>query len=269
VNLAETLLGYLEQQQKFRLTPVSGRAIPANEEKCIMSDDIKLAAPRPDQDDGFNPITPTDRVIIGTHLKFTDGVWSENEIKVPAGTRFLALSTHKVLERWQNYRVIQTIWEKPLQPLPDVKELNSKIPQNTWDLDRNGDPRAPWQLTFVVYLLAPTTCEKFTFANSTVGARIGTETLQDCVAWMRRLRGANVVPEVELCSKTFPTKHGRKPRPEFKIVDWHLLGKGGDANTAALPGGHSGNGGEQPALPGLTSVQPPSLKEELNDSIDV
>jgi hypothetical protein len=266
MNLAEILFSYVEQQQKFRRQPVSGRAFPAHEEKYLMRDEIKLPAPLPDQDDGFNPITPTDRVIIGTHLKFTDGVWSENGIKVPGGTRFLALSTHKVLECWQNNRVIKAIWEKPQQPLPDEKELNSKIPQNTWDLDRKGNPRAPWQLTFVVYLLAPTTCEKFTAANSTVGARIGTETLQDCVAWKRRLHGVNVVPEVELCSKTFPTKNGPKPRPEFKIVDWHLIG-GGDAKPAALPDGHSGNGGEQLALPGLTRVQPLSLKEELNDEI--
>jgi len=226
-----------------------------------MNDESKLPAPVQD-DDGFNPITPTDRVVVGSLLKFVDGAWSESGIKVPAGTRLLALSTHVVLQRWKDQRVVETITTKPL---PNVDDLNAEIPRTEWELDANGVPRPPWQTTFVTYLLNPTTCEKFTVASSTVGCRIATETLADRVAWMRRLRDDNVVPEVELTAKPMKTRFGVKQRPEFRIVGWVLLG-GGDA--VALPGGgRGGNGGGQLALPGLTPVTPPSLKEELNDEI--
>jgi hypothetical protein len=200
-------------------------------------------------DDGFNPIMPTDRVITGTLIKFVDGVWSESEIKISAGTKLLALSTHQVMQRWQDGRVVETISTKPL---PDPDELNAQIPREQWEVDRNGNCRPPWQLTYVIYLLDPSTCEKFTFANGTVGTRIAIETLADRVAWMRRMRGSNVLPLVELSAKPMKTRFGTKQRPEFKIIEWHSLG--GAVVTAP----------EQPALP---SVKLPSSEEDMDDEI--
>jgi hypothetical protein len=157
--------------------------------------------------------------------------------------------------------VVQHIVDKPL-PNPD--DLNEAIPKNEWELDLNGNPRPPWQRTYVVYLLDPRDCQKYTFANSTLGARIATETLTDRVVWMRRLRGNNVVPQIELSCKPLKTRFGLKQRPEFKIVGWHLLG-GSDGSAPTLSGG----GGEQLALRGLSSVTPPTLDEELNDEIPI
>jgi hypothetical protein len=240
----------MRAQWKFRPRPVSGRAFPANKES-IMNDSTNLPAPLGgDDDDGFHPIVPTDdRVIVGTRLKFVDGVWSENDIKVPAGTKLLTLSTHQILQRYDQER-FTTITKKPL---PDPDELNAKIPQSEWPIDRNGNRVPPWKLTYVVYLLDPRTCEKFTYISATIGARIATETFADRVAWMRRLRGNNVVPLVELTSKQMKTRFGTKQRPEFKIDNWHLLGDGGAP--------------EQLALPRLTPVEPPSTEEELDDEI--
>jgi hypothetical protein len=217
-----------------------------------MNDETKLPAPLPEEDDGFNPITPTDRVITGALLKFVDGAWSESGITMPVGTKLLALSTHTVLQRWREQRVIETISTKPLL---DVNDLNAQIPEKEWEIGPSGTPRPPWVLTFVTYLLNPTTCEMFTLANSTIGVRIATQTLADRVAWMRRLRGNNVVPEVELSAKPMKTRFGVKQRPEFKIIGWHLLGGGNEKAP------------EQLALPGLTNVEPPSLREELNDEL--
>jgi hypothetical protein len=233
---------------------VSNRpGIPANKES-IMNDSTNLPAPLGgNDDDGFHPLVPTDdRVIVGTLLKFVDGVWSENDIKVPTGTKLLALSTHQILRRWHDQEGFKYIVKKPL---PDPDELNAKIPQEEWPIDRNGNRYGPWALTYVVYLLDPTTCEKFTYINKTTGTRIATETLADRVAWMRRLRGDNVVPLVELTSKPMKTGYGTKQRPEFKIIDWHLLG-GGDANPP-----------KQPMLPGLSPVEPPTSKEDMDDEI--
>jgi hypothetical protein len=216
-----------------------------------MNDESKLPVPLPDDDDGFNPIGPADRVIAGALLKFVDGTWSESGITVPRGTKLLALSTNTILQRWQEGRVIESITTKPL---PDVNDLNAQIPEKEWEIGPGGTPRPPWVLTFITYLLNPATCEMFTLANSTIGVRIATQTLADRVAWMRRLRGNNVVPEVELSAKPMKTRFGVKQRFEFKILGWHLLG----GNEMAP---------EQLALPGLTPVTPPSVEEDLNDSL--
>jgi hypothetical protein len=216
-----------------------------------MNDETKLPAPLPEEDDGFNPVVPSDQVVItGALLKFLDGTWLESGIKMPTSTKLLALSTHTIPQHWQGGRVVETITTKPL---PDPAELSARIPQ--WELGPDGTPRPPWVVTFVTYLLNPHTCEKFTFANSTIGARIASQTLADRVAWMRRLRGSSVVPEVELTSKPMKTRFGVKQRPEFKIIGWHLLGGGNEKAP------------EQLALPGLTHVTPPSVKEDLNDSL--
>ena len=209
-----------------------------------------------DDGDGFVALEPTDRVIVGTLLKFVDGVWTESGITVPAGTKLLALATNQVLQKWSDQRVIETISKKPL---PDLEQLNGAIPQSEWELDLNEQPRPPWQRTFIVYLLNPNSCEKFTFANSTVGARIAVQTLQDSVAWMRKLRDNNVVPQVELTSKPMKTRFGVKPRPDFKILSWH--GMGGSTPPQIEH--------QQQILPGLTRVKPVTVAEELNDEIPI
>jgi hypothetical protein len=209
-----------------------------------------------DDDDGFTPLEPTDRAIVGSLLKCVDSVWSESGITLPPGTKLLALATNVVLQHWQDQRVVETISKKPL---PDLEELNAAIPQSEWELDLNNQPRMPWQRTYAVYLLDPSTAEKFTYANSTTGARIAVETLQDRVAWMRKLRGNRVVPQVELSSKPMKTRFGVKQRPDFKIVGWHQLGA--DANTPAQIEN------QQQTQPGLIDVKPVSTNEELNDEL--
>jgi hypothetical protein len=254
----ETIRSYVGRQLEFRLQSVSGPAIRGNRGMQIMNDDDDAieSLPAHYEDDGFNAVEPNHRVIIGSLLKCIDGTWSESGITMPAGTRLFALATTRVLQRWQDQRAVETIIKKPL---PDLETLNKTVPKHEWELDLNGKPRPPWQLTFVVYLLDPATCEKFTYANSTVGASIAVETLQDRVAWMRRLRGANVVPEVELSCKRMKTRNGVKQRPEFKIIAWRDLG-GGQGTPQLQPAT-----AEQIAK----TVEPPSLSEELDDEIPI
>jgi hypothetical protein len=75
--------------------------------------------------------------------------------------------------RWRDQQPVETITERPDQPLPDVDKLNAKIPKKQWELGLDGQPRPPWQLEFVVYLMNPETADLWTFINSTTGARIG------------------------------------------------------------------------------------------------
>jgi hypothetical protein len=222
-----------------------------------MTSNEKENLPALPEDDGFVPVAPSQgQIIVGTFLRFTDGSWTEMGIPVPSGLKLLVIAVNEVLQRWADERVVDMVTEKPL---PNVDDLNAQIPESEWEKDLNGNPRPPWVHTYVAYLLHEQTAEKYTYANSTTGARICVETLQDRVAWMRKLRGSNVVPEVELTSRPMTTRFGIKQRPEFKIVGWKKLGDDGHAPpTPQITG---------PATPGIADVKPVPTSELLNDDL--
>ena len=61
----------------------------------------------------------------------------------------------------------------PTNPLPDIDELNAKIPQDQWDLGINGKPRPPWVHSYAAYLLDPIDASIATYINSSGGAQAG------------------------------------------------------------------------------------------------
>jgi hypothetical protein len=262
MNIGEILRAYASAQQQFLQQHESGRALPAKRGTCTMSDAMRDLPVVIDGDDGFHPIAPTNSGIVGTLLKCVDGVWTQTGIPVPPGLKLLALTTTAVVRRWKDQRVIDTISKKPL---PDPDQLNAAIPVSEWELDQNGQPCPPYELAWGVYLLDPETAEAFTFINKTFGAKIAVETLQNRVAWKRRLVGAKVVPEVELTSKPFKTGHGLKIRPEFKINPngWKILDGGGGEQSAP----QQLEDQAQPAQRGPKDAKAVSLGEEMNDEI--
>ena len=219
----------------------------------MLKDKPKENLPAVIDDDGFNDVDQSDRLIQGTIAQCVDGVWgAKDETELPSD--LLALSTALALQRWEDGLPVETIIKRPGEPLPDVDELNKKIPQKKWEKGIDGKPRPPWQKQHVVYLLDPATAAVFTFINSTKGAEIAVERLKHRVKLMRALRGDRVVPVVKLDSKPMSTQFGVKQRPEFTILDWRELG----GTPSAMPAI------EQIGEP----VKPVSLNEELNDSID-
>jgi hypothetical protein len=169
------------------------------------------------------------RVIQGVILKCNDGRWLDGDGLTPA-SEMLVIGITRALQRWgKDKDLLDVIVEQPDEPLPDFAELNAQIPQQEWGVNLNGDPRPPWSLNWVVYLLDPATASSFTFINSTVGARIAVERLQDKVKWMRTLRGANVAPIVKLDARPMKTKvpSVMKQRPEFTVLEWRDLNGNG------------------------------------------
>jgi len=240
--------------------------------------------------DGFSLAGYRDRLLQGVILRCVDGNWSDKDgVSFPHGTRMLVLGVDEALQCWQAKQLLDEIRKVANQPLPSVDELNAKIPETEWDEGLDGKPRPPWSHVFAVYLLDITDGSIRTFINSTTGAGIAYERLKDKVAWMRHLRGAKVVPIVELQSRQMRTKVGQKLRPDFQVVDWRELGGGDDGSAApALPGG--GDGGASGAVlealkqpntaepvkerakpdkrpKGLKPVKPVSTGEQLNDDI--
>jgi hypothetical protein len=209
-----------------------------------------------DTDDGYAPVETSDRMVVGDLIKYTsDNGWTESGLPVESNKKLAAIAVNKVLQRWQEERVVETIAQKPL---PDPDEMNAAIPQSEWEEGPDGKPRPPWQLAHFVYLLEIETCEKLTFVSATIGAKIAVSALQDRVAWMRKLRGADVVPQVELSFKPMSTRFGMRKRPDFKIVGWLDLKAGAGAPPPAL---------RQLPPTELKEVTPPTAAEEMNDEL--
>jgi hypothetical protein len=202
-----------------------------------------------------------DRVIQGSILRCVDGHWTDTDgSAVPPETKLLVLTTAMALQLWKDKLPVKTIIKKPGEPLPDLEELNDKIPKKQWELGLDKKPRPPWVRQHIVYLLNPIDASLYTYINNTVGASIAVDRLKTKVMWMRSLRGANVVPVVKLDSKLMKTKLGQKLRPEFTILEWQVFGSADGPTPAARVA-------QQPAGAGLQSIEPPTLKEELDDDI--
>ena len=216
-----------------------------------MTDQDQLNLPIPIESDGFDETDTSDRVIQGTLIKCVDGNWVDrNGQPVPKGS-LLALSTATIIQHWEDQKPTETIVKRPGQPLPDVDELNAQIPQSEWEEGVDGNPRPPWQLQRVVYLLDEKTAERYTYASGTIGANIAISNLRTRVHDMRFMRGQGVLPIVELFNKPMKTKFGGKLRPEFKIVGWR------DAGGPSVP----------QIASGLKEVSEPTLAEEMRDEL--
>jgi hypothetical protein len=180
--------------------------------------DLTIPRANNDWDDGDGRSSSSVR---GSLLKFVDGRWS-----VKGGTtippKLLAVSTRTLLQCWKDAKPISTISE---YPLPDVDELNAKIPESKWEVDKfNSDKRVPpWRKYWAVYMLDPATMNRFTYINSTNGARQAVDDLRDAVRMMHAVRGSNLLPVVELSSKIMHTQYGEKARPEFRITSWTMF----------------------------------------------
>jgi hypothetical protein len=202
----------------------------------------------------FDATGSSDRLIKGTILRCVDGRWADgNEISFPADTVMLALGTTQALQHWQDGMPIETIVKQAGQPLPNLQELNAEIPQEEWDLGLDNKPRPPWVLQFVVYLLDLNDASTYTFINSTIGARIAVEHLENRVRAMRMLRGVRVIPLVKLEARPMNTRYGQKLRPEFTIIEWRELRASGTTPQLTHNIG--------------TPVKPVTAAEELNDKI--
>ena len=159
------------------------------------------------------------RLIRGVIAKCIDGRWADAD-GLPMPERLLVVGTTRALQCWREQKPIDTLIEEPGEPLPNVDELNEQIPHNEWEPGLDGRPRPPWQLNWVAYLVNPGTADCYTYINSTVGARIAVERLNDKLELMRRMRGADVTPIVALDSRPMKTNFGQKLRPEFRVLEW-------------------------------------------------
>jgi len=160
------------------------------------------------------------RLIQGVLLKCVDGRWTDGDGLTPP-TNLVVIGVDRALRCWgADHELLDYEIERLGEPLPDVDDLNGQIPKEEWTTGLDGEPRPPWERCVRALLLDPEKASVFTFINSTVGARIAVERLEDRIKWMRALRGADVVAIVQLDSRPMKTSFGQKMRPEFTIGAW-------------------------------------------------
>jgi hypothetical protein len=134
----------------------------------------------------------------------------------------LVIGTDTLLIRWHPRR--DEIRDKPL---PNTNMLNSAIPRSEWRTGLNGEPEPPWKLNYEIRMIDPASGKLYTYANSTWGAQLCWERLNEQVFVTRTLRGNGVLPLVKLDKRPMPTKQGMQSRPHLEPIEYREPPKGG------------------------------------------
>jgi hypothetical protein len=173
--------------------------------------------PVPPSDGGLPPGLSGDQVMRGTIAKWTSSTGWKDRDGLPVPSPMLVIGYFKCLRKWKDNRP-EYITE---YPLPEPDDLNANIPITEWETGKDGKPRPPWKLTFIVYLVHVDTGGLYTWAGDTTGAKIAYQRLEEQIAVKRLLCGENVYPIAELGQATWKSQDfGLIPRPDFKLIDW-------------------------------------------------
>jgi len=174
-------------------------------------------------DGDFPSGTPGKRELRGTPARWNETTKWVDRDGLPLPSPMLVVGFTTELHRWKDKK-LDKISE---HPLPDPADLNSAIPKAEWEKGLDGQPRPPWQLTYVIWLVSLDTGALYKYANSTFGAMLLYNHLDEQVAVMRMIRGEHVLPIVNLEQRPMKTQYGMKTRPHLHIIGWRTPGGGG------------------------------------------
>jgi len=176
------------------------------------------------------------------------------------GRQLLAL-VHLVAaihQKWQgNRNVANRVYPMGTEPArrDDLGDLDS----DQWERDKNGVPRDPWSLVYVLPLLDQKTGEEFVFHTRSHGGRGAIAKLMRASARKRHL---GLLPIVSLETDSY--KHesfGKIDVPVFKVVEWI---DDGQPKVERTQFGSTSKRADDPISSGITKIAPP---KELNDEI--
>jgi hypothetical protein len=184
----------------------------------------------------------SDNVEKGVSLKFTHAWMTRDGVPLQVGNLLTLFPPGEIpgfrfLRKWEP-PPIETIVRKPGVELPDLDELNARIPIEARSIGLDGKPREPWARYYVLYLLDASTACLYTYANCTIGCRILVTGIEERVRWGRALYGDDVMPLVRLTDRPFPTKFGERRAPDLEVLGFRRFVEGGlrivDQNASAL-----------------------------------
>jgi hypothetical protein len=208
-----------------------------------------------------------DSVIQGQLVKFTnEAKWLlRSGEEVPPELEPIAVDVLRIFQKWINQAPVETRVLGAGEPVPDLEVLNEAAPKSEWRY-YNNKHIGPWQFQYIVYLLDPNTMDRYTYATGTTGGGICVRDLVQKVKWMRTFRGAQVCPIVALSDVFMNTQFGGRQRPHLIVKRWIQFGGDKPALPApSTPTPHSTTTAQP--LPGMKTVEEPSLKEQMNDEL--
>ena len=140
---------------------------------------------------------------------------------------------------------------------PPRRETLGDTDSSTWEMDANGEPRDPWQLSAYLPMMAQDNGELFTFSTSSRGGHGAVGDLARLYARHRR-KQPDELPIVGLGIRVYEHReYGRIKNPAFPVSGWESK----DRFNAALI-----EAGVTPIEPEPVKPLPP-VGEELSDSI--
>ena len=168
----------------------------------------------------------SNRRFIGDLVKFTKGEWSygQDGIELEAGTQLVVVMPTFTTGwlKWRDHKPVAhdtgAVWEGFM---PAKREnLDEFVDRSAWEVDKNKQPKDPWQPNRTVVLADPESNALYTFSTQSKG---GIGTLGELqAAYGQRMRMApDELPVVEIGSGSYRHKdYGKVPFPTLKVVDW-------------------------------------------------
>jgi hypothetical protein len=167
------------------------------------------------------------RVIQGGKLKFDDPNWYLNG-QIVTGLLLTIIAMRKIVNKWSaDGKPLETQILLPSDPFPDFKAHNKTCPKSEW-FEKFGKEVGPWQGQRAFYFI-DADYNRFTWASpvDTIGSTICFRETMEQIELVRRHKGSDVYPEVELGHTDFPTGYGLRQRPFLlRIKKWVRLTPG-------------------------------------------
>jgi hypothetical protein len=210
-------------------------------------------------------------VIQGVRIKFIDPRWLDNAEQDITGHLRTAIGVRNVVNKWdlRENVPVETRILAPGERFPSFDKLNAESPQSEWG-EKFGKMVGPWSGQHVVYFIDEH-YNKYSWPSpvTTIGSAIAVRELADQITLVRKFRGANVFPVIELGHVDFRTGYGMRQRPYLlNIKDWIRLGPD--------PGGALPAADDKPEIAppvtggaptGAPTVEPITAEEAIGDKI--
>jgi hypothetical protein len=176
------------------------------------------------RDDGFAVSERSgSNLIRGIITKFADGTYKANKTEVleqaPQGPTFVVPGIVTAWVHWKAGKPDQHKITQTGQTYPWREDLDDDD-KTEWELGIGGVPKDPWKDTRYVYLIDLRSGKTYTLVGDTAGMRQAVGELKDAIQTVRQVR-LNALPVVQLATGSMPSKYGPRPRPDFKITNWH------------------------------------------------
>lgn len=165
--------------------------------------------------------------IVGDLLKFNKGDWlvGQDNDELKLGTKLVAAVEEVMVGylKWEESKVVDMRMGKVKDGfvMPARRDLGD-VEQGTWDIDDQGKPRDPWQMTSYLILKAAEGQDLYTYAPSSAGGRNVVAAL--CGEYGKHSRQKpDEFPIVELSVDSYMHKvksYGRIKVPVLSIIGW-------------------------------------------------